>query len=114
MTERKTSRMRWAERLRALAARLRGGGAVSVITPDEYDEIADWFEYDEGAIDGTDPNRIDNIPPDGFVTKLRETLGISDDATWADILTEAGMTAALAKRAATAYNEGVQSATKAR
>lgn len=41
--------------------------------------------------------RIDNIPPDGWVTDVRARLGISDDATWADILTEAGQTKRLAE-----------------
>lgn len=32
--------------------------------------------------------RTDEIPPDGWVTKLRDIFGISEDATWQEILWE--------------------------
>lgn len=47
--------------------------------------------------------RVDEIPPDGWVTKLREVFGISDDATWQDILHECAQTKRHADRATKEY-----------
>lgn len=53
------------------------------------------------------PKRIDNRPPDGWVTELRELLHIPDEATWQDILDSASQTQRLADRATREYHEGL-------
>jgi hypothetical protein len=47
--------------------------------------------------------RVDCIPPDGWLSQLRALFGISDSATWSDILSELAQTQRLAQRAARAY-----------
>lgn len=45
------------------------------------------------------PKRLDEIPPDGWVTKLRKIFDISDEATWEDILIECAQTQRHAQKA---------------
>jgi hypothetical protein len=58
---------------------------------------------------------VDEIPPDGWVTKLRGVFGTDDSATWQDILIEAAQTKRLADRSAANFmkTQALQGALKA-
>lgn len=77
-------------------------GAPSIILADgqPYKVIPTPFADElEAALASPAASRVDNIPPDGWVTELRGLFGIDDDATWQDILIECAQTKRLALRA---------------